>query len=90
MFLTILSGGAAYVLFLTIVFSLLSAFLFLTALAIDEEDVRLAVYSPFFAVGYKNVLDIIGIIAIFDILVLRRRPRWTRAEKVGLEAVSSA
>jgi cellulose synthase/poly-beta-1,6-N-acetylglucosamine synthase-like glycosyltransferase len=90
MFLTILSGGAAYVLFLTIVFSLLSAFLFLTALAIDEEDVRLAVYSPFFAVGYKNVLDIIGIIAIFDILILRRRPRWTRAEKVGLEAVSSA
>jgi hypothetical protein len=57
---------------------------------LDGEDVRLAIYAPYAVVGYKHLLDIFAVKAVFDILVLRRRPRWTRAEKVGLEAVSSA
>ena len=86
--LIILSGGAAYVVFLLLVFSLLQTLLSFTALALDDEDVRLAIYAPYAVVGYKHLLDIFAVKAVFDILVLRRRPRWTRAEKIGLEAVS--
>jgi cellulose synthase/poly-beta-1,6-N-acetylglucosamine synthase-like glycosyltransferase len=88
--MTILAGGVAYVIFLVLVFSLLQTMLSFTALALDGEDVRLAIYAPYAVVGYKHLLDIFAVKAVFDILVLRRRPRWTRAEKVGLEAVSSA
>ena len=86
--LIILSGGAAYVVFLLLVFSLLQTLLSFTALTLDDEDVRLAIYAPYAVVGYKHLLDIFAVKAVFDILVLRRRPRWTRAEKIGLEAVS--
>jgi hypothetical protein len=88
--MTILAGGVAYVIFLVLVFSLLQTMLSFAALALDGEDVRLAIYAPYAVVGYKHLLDIFAVKAVFDILVLRRRPRWTRAEKVGLEAVSSA
>ena len=86
--ITVLAGGAAYVLFLILVFSLLQTMLSFTALAIDDEDVRLAIYAPYAVVGYKQILDIFAVKAVFDILVLRRKPKWTRAEKVGLKAIS--
>lgn len=84
--LIILAGGLGYVLRLFAVFSVLQLCLSLIALDIQDEDVRLGVYAPFAVVGYKHLLDIIALKAVFDILVLRRKPKWTRAEKKGLEA----
>ncbi|MEM4274217.1 MAG: glycosyltransferase family 2 protein, partial [Candidatus Caldarchaeum sp.] len=82
----ILAGGLGYVLRLFAVFSVLQLCLSLIALDIQDEDVRLGIYAPFAVVGYKHLLDIIALKAVFDILVLRRKPKWTRAEKKGLEA----
>ncbi|MEM1948630.1 MAG: glycosyltransferase [Candidatus Caldarchaeum sp.] len=86
----ILNGGIAYVLKLFAVFTILQLLLSITALDMEKEDVRLAVYAPFAVVGYKHILDMIAFKAVVDILLLRRRPKWTSAEKVGLEAVTRA
>lgn len=83
--MVILNGGLGYVLKLFAVFSLLQSLISLTALEMEGEDVRLALYAPFAVVGYKHLLDIIAFKSIIDILLLRRKPRWTRAEKLGLE-----
>ncbi|MDJ0271520.1 MAG: glycosyltransferase family 2 protein, partial [Aigarchaeota archaeon] len=82
----ILAGGLGYVLRLFAVFSVLQLCISLIALDIQDDDMRLGIYAPFAVVGYKHLLDIIALKAVFDILVLRRKPKWTRAEKKGLEA----
>ncbi|MDW8084410.1 MAG: glycosyltransferase [Candidatus Caldarchaeum sp.] len=88
--LIILYGGLWYVLKLFAAFSLLQLLISMTALDMEGEDVRLVVYAPFAVVGYKHLLDLIAFKAIIDILILRRKPKWTRAEKLGLEAATRA
>jgi len=80
-----LAGGLPYVIMLFLVFTLLQSFISLIALDLDDEDVRMALYAPFAVIGYKQLLDIIAFKAIIDVLILRRRGMWTRAEKFGLE-----
>ncbi|MEM2237663.1 MAG: glycosyltransferase family 2 protein [Candidatus Caldarchaeum sp.] len=82
-----LSGGLGYVLCLYAVFSLLQSLVSLIALDLDDEDVRLVVYAPFAVIGYKHLLDIIALKSVLDVTVLRRKPRWTRAEKTGLQTL---
>jgi hypothetical protein len=52
------------------------------AILIAEDDMKLAIYSPFFVIGYKQLLDLIMIKALIDIIlaggVYRRRERVTR------------
>ncbi|MCS6784771.1 MAG: glycosyltransferase family 2 protein [Candidatus Caldarchaeum sp.] len=81
----IINGGIGYVLKLLAAFVILQSLISLTALDMENEDVRMVLYAPFAVVGYKHLLDIIAFKSIIDILVLRRRPRWTRAEKKGLQ-----
>ena len=56
----------------------------LSALAIqlDNEDMKLLLYSPFFVIGYKHLIDWIMIRSLFDIL-LKRKVTWTRVERIG-------
>jgi cellulose synthase/poly-beta-1,6-N-acetylglucosamine synthase-like glycosyltransferase len=49
---------------------------------LDDEDMRLLLYSPFFVVGYKHLMDWIMIKSLFDIL-LKRKVTWTRAKRIG-------
>jgi len=71
--------------------TLLLAFLFfltiqvlqsILAILVAEDDLKLAIYSPLFVVGYKQFLDILMIKALIDIIlaggVYRRRERVTR------------
>ncbi|MCS6769986.1 MAG: glycosyltransferase family 2 protein [Candidatus Caldarchaeum sp.] len=87
--IVILNGGLAYVLLLWAVFILLQSFLSLMALDIEGDDVRQVLYAPFAVLGYKQLLDIIAFKSVIDVLVLRRRPKWTSAQKVGLKAAVS-
>jgi hypothetical protein len=48
----------------------------------DEEDIRLVAYAPFFVIGYKHLIDVFTIKALFDVL-FKRRVGWTRAERIG-------
>jgi len=59
------------------------------AILIAEDDMKLAIYSPFFVIGYKQLLDLIMIKALIDIIlaggVYRRRERVTRIGDSGAE-----
>jgi len=81
----IATGGLYYIINLTITFIILQAFLSLLALDIEDEDVRLVKYAPFAVYGYKTLLDAFMVKAAIDVILLRRKVRWTRAEKVGYE-----
>ncbi|MEM2095995.1 MAG: glycosyltransferase family 2 protein [Candidatus Caldarchaeum sp.] len=86
--LVIMAGGLGYVLLLLAVFILLQSILSFMALDIEDDDVRQAVYAAFAVVGYKQILDIIALKSVIDVMVLRRKPKWTSAQKDGLKAVA--
>ena len=72
----------AFLLFLT-----LQTLQSILAILIAEDDMKLAIYSPFFVIGYKQFLDFIMIRALIDIIlaggVYRRRERVTRIGDAG-------
>ncbi|MEM3032383.1 MAG: glycosyltransferase [Nitrososphaerota archaeon] len=82
----IATGGLYYIVVLVVSFIILQAFLSLTALDLEDEDVRLVKYAPFAVYGYKHLLDLFMVKAVIDIVFLRRRVSWTRAQKVGYMA----
>ncbi len=71
---------------MAIIFLLFTSLQFLHALlAIDlsgEEQLRLAVYAPFFVIGYKHLIDFFVIKAAIDVLVFKKAA-WTRARRYG-------
>jgi len=72
----------AFSLFLTL--QLLQSIL---SILIAEDDMKLALYSPLFVIGYKQFLDFLMIRALIDIIlaggVYRRRERVTRIGDAG-------
>jgi len=78
----IISGAYISVLSMLLLFIALQSLLSLLAIEIDEEDVRLVAYSPFFVIGYKHLIDAFTIKALFDV-IMKRRVEWTRARRVG-------
>jgi cellulose synthase/poly-beta-1,6-N-acetylglucosamine synthase-like glycosyltransferase len=86
--LAILAGDGYTILWFALVFSLLQTMLSITALTLNQEDVRLAIYAPTSVIIYKHILDIFSLKAVIEILILRRKPKWTRAERVGLRLLA--
>ncbi len=80
---SVLIGAWLQVLKLFLIFIALQALMCLLAVEIDEEDRRLVVYSPFFVIGYKHLIDILNLKAFFEVFVFRRRVKWTRATRIG-------
>lgn len=66
---------------MTTFFLLLFAMLSLLAVAIDAEDRRLALLSPFSLVGYKQFLDVTLLRSIVDVL-LGREMGWTSGGRI--------
>jgi cellulose synthase/poly-beta-1,6-N-acetylglucosamine synthase-like glycosyltransferase len=62
-------------------FVLLQFFLSMLAIEIDSESRSLLLYSPFFVIGYKQLVDVITIIGIFRVATGRKLP-WTRAKRM--------
>ncbi|MBI4304316.1 MAG: glycosyltransferase [Chloroflexi bacterium] len=81
--LAILSGLAAEILYIFVFFLLLQFLLSVLAIQLEEDDMKLALYSPFFVVGYKHFCDFIMLKSFFDVL-FRRRVEWGRARRIGV------
>ncbi len=65
-------------------FCFLQFLLCIMALQLDDEDKKLALYTPFLLVGYKQFCDIILMKSFFDVL-FRKKLKWTSAQRVGSE-----
>jgi len=52
------------------------------AIQLDDEDLRLALYSPFFVVGYRHLRDVLRFWSFVKV-ALKRKVAWTRARRMG-------
>ncbi|MDD5338017.1 MAG: glycosyltransferase family 2 protein [Dehalococcoidales bacterium] len=64
-------------------FNLLQFFLSLLAIQLDNEDYKLAFYSPFLIFGYKQLCDLILMKSFFDVLFKSKKLKWTSAQRIG-------
>jgi cellulose synthase/poly-beta-1,6-N-acetylglucosamine synthase-like glycosyltransferase len=73
-------------------FVLIPAFLFFCALQLllaflaiqlDNEDKKLAIYSPFLIFGYKQICDVLMLKSLVDVIFRGRKLKWTSAQRVG-------
>jgi biofilm PGA synthesis N-glycosyltransferase PgaC len=85
-----LTGYALQVLIVMAVFMLIQATYSFLAIMMDDEDLKLAVYSPLFVVGFKEIRNLIKIKSLIDILS-RREMKWGTLQRIGApEAKSEA
>jgi hypothetical protein len=78
----LIKGEYAFIALITAMFTALQLLLSLLAVEIDGEDVKLVAYAPFFVVGYKQLIDVFIVKALFDVL-LKRKIEWTRVRRIG-------
>ncbi len=52
------------------------------ALQMDDEDMKLIIYSPFFVVGYKEIRNFIKLRALIDVL-RKREMQWGAIQRIG-------
>jgi cellulose synthase/poly-beta-1,6-N-acetylglucosamine synthase-like glycosyltransferase len=64
-------------------FFALQLLLALLAIQLDNEDKKLAIYSPFLIVGYKQLCDLIMLRAFIDVLTRSKKLKWTSAQRIG-------
>jgi hypothetical protein len=70
-------------------FCMLQLLLVLLALELDNEDIKLALYAPFFIIGYKQLCDFTMIKGLLDFL-LKRGLKWTNVRRTGAKVSRSA
>ncbi|MGD9131494.1 MAG: glycosyltransferase [Candidatus Bathyarchaeota archaeon] len=81
-FLAVLMGHAFQVLSVMAVFMLIQATYSFLAIMMDDEDWKLAVYSPLFVMGYKEVRNFLKIRALFDVFS-KREMKWGTLQRIG-------
>jgi len=79
--MTIIEGAWLQIALLFLQFLCIQALTSILAIAIDDEDNFLVLYSPLFVVGFKQLIDLFQIKALFDVL-FRKNLEWTRAKRV--------
>lgn len=79
----IFGGGGLFVLAMFGIFSALQCMQVALAVRLDNEDPRLVAYGIFLVLGFKQILDILLIGAIFEHLT-KRDSVWTSADRVGI------
>ncbi|MCH7649400.1 MAG: glycosyltransferase family 2 protein [Thaumarchaeota archaeon] len=52
------------------------------AIRIDRDDPKVILFSIFFVLGYKQLMDVLLIRAIFETL-FKKKARWTHAQRIG-------
>ena len=65
------------------VFAILQIIVSILAIELDDEDLKLAWYAPFFVIGYKHLLDAIKMKAFFDVLT-KQKMGWDKLDRIGL------
>jgi len=81
--LTLLAEAGMWLPHTFLFFLALQFLLSILAIQLDEEDMRLALFAPFFLVGYKHFSDFLMIKSLFDVL-LRRQMKWEQVKRIGL------
>jgi len=81
--LAILAGDVILLLMIFGVFLLLQFVVSILAIELDDEDLKLAVFAPFFVIGYKHILDAVKMKAAFDVIT-KQRMGWDKLDRIGL------
>ncbi len=81
--ITLIQGEVFFVLQIFLLFIILQYLQSLLALRIDGEGLKVALYSVFFVIGYKQLLDALLIKAIFE-MAFKKKASWTSAKRIGL------
>lgn len=53
------------------------------AIQLEDEDKKLAIYSPLFLFGYKQICDLIMLKSLFDVVFFGKKLKWTSAQRIG-------
>ncbi len=79
--IALIQGMWMFMLFSFLLFTSLQFVLSSIALLIDEEeDWKVALYSPLMVVGYKHLVDLIIIKGVLDVAFRRKNLRWNSAK----------
>ena len=78
-----LFGDTLFVLGMFGIFSALQCLQVALAVRLDNEDPRLIPYGVFLVIGFKQILDILLISAIFEYL-RKKEQTWTSADRIGI------
>ena len=81
--LAIIDGAILALLIIFGIFLLLQLVISILAIELDDEDLKLALYSPFFVLGYKHILDAVKIKAVIDVLT-KQKMGWDKLDRIGL------
>jgi cellulose synthase/poly-beta-1,6-N-acetylglucosamine synthase-like glycosyltransferase len=79
-----LAGSGFQVLYVIGGFILLQATYSFLAIQMDNEDLKLIIYSPLFVVGYKEIRNFIKIKALIDIL-RKKEMKWGAIQRIGVK-----
>jgi len=79
----IFGGGGLFVLAMFSIFSALQCMQVALAVRLDNEDPKLVAYGIFLVLGFKQILDILLICAMFEHLT-KKDAVWTSADRVGI------
>jgi len=79
----ILSGLGLQALYVMAGFMLLQATYSLLAIQMDDEDLKLIVFSPLFVIGYKEIRNFIKIKSFLDVFLFKKEMRWERIKRIG-------
>jgi len=73
-----------------LMFALVQFFVALLALSLDGEDYKLAAYSPFFVLVYKQFIDFVTIVSALKAATSSRKDWGKPAREGGLGSVNVA
>lgn len=82
--LALIEGDIIFVLLSFAYFTILQYLLSALAVRIDGDDPKLILFSIFFILGFKQILDLILIRQALEQL-FKREARWTSAKRIGLD-----
>ena len=80
-----LTGAALEFLQMLGLFVSLEVLFSILAIQLDNEDLKLALYAPFFMIGYRQLRDLIRFKSLIDV-VFRRKLTWTKVQRMGRAA----
>lgn len=84
---SLVTGYALQVLLVMGVFMLIQATYSFLAILMDDEDMKLLIYSPLFVIGYKEVRNFVKLKSLLDV-ILKREMKWGSLQRIGVDKQS--
>jgi peptidoglycan-N-acetylglucosamine deacetylase len=80
--LALINGEGMSILLFFSLFVCMQVVLSAIAITMDNEDWKLLIFSPFFVVGYKQIIDIVTLKGILDV-IFKKNLKWTSPKRMG-------